>query len=135
MSRKTMIALAKAVALTSGLTVDAFAHGRGGEHGGGFGGRGHMGGCGGARIDSGFVSGFAGLHFGTALGLALFGLVLASVAGEAASDDEQGRKACMYDALTVCAKFIPDREQIANCLMVNREHISQTCRLLLARAH
>ena len=78
MSRKTMIALAKAVALTSGLTVDAFAHGRGGEHGGGFGGRGHMGGCGGARIDSGFVSGFAGLHFGTALGLALFGLVLAS---------------------------------------------------------
>jgi hypothetical protein len=135
MSRKTMIASAKAVALTSGLTVDAFAHRRGGEHGGGFGDGGHMGECGGARIDSGFASGFAGLHFGMALGLALFGLVLASVAGEAASDDEQGRKACMYDALTVCAKFIPDREQIANCLMVNREHISQTCRLLLARAH
>jgi hypothetical protein len=134
MSRKTMIASAKVVALTSGLIVDAFVHGRGGEHGGGFGGGGHMGGCG-ARIDSGFAPGFAGLHFGTALGLALFGLVLASVAGEAAADDEQGRKACMYDALTVCAKFIPDREQIANCLMVNREHISQSCRLLLARAH
>jgi hypothetical protein len=134
MSRKTMIASAKFVALTSRLIGDAFVHGRGGEHGGGFGGGGHMGGCG-ARIDSGFASGFAGLHFGTALGLALFGLVLASVAGEAAADDEQGRKACMYDALTVCAKFIPDREQIANCLMVNREHISQSCRLLLARAH
>jgi hypothetical protein len=134
MSRKTMIASAKVVILTDGLIVDAFVHGRGGEHGGGFGGGGHMGGCG-ARIDSGFASGFAGLHFGTALGLALFGLVLASVAGEAAADDEQGRKACMYDALTVCAKFIPDREQIANCLMVNREHISQSCRLLLARGH
>jgi hypothetical protein len=36
--------------------------------------------------------------------------------------------------LTVCAKFIPDREQIANCLMANRERISQSCRLLLSRA-
>jgi hypothetical protein len=41
----------------------------------------------------------------------------------------------MHDALTVCAKFIPDREQIANCLMANRERISQSCQLLLARAH
>jgi hypothetical protein len=80
-------------------------------------------------------SGFAGSHFGAALGLALFGLVLASFASKAAADDEQGRKACMYDALTVCAKFIPDREQIANCLMANRERISQSCRVLLARAH
>ena len=94
-----------------------------------------MGGFGGARIDSGFSSGFAGSHFGAALGLALFGLVLGSFAGKAATDDEQGRKASMYDALTVCAKFIPDREQIANCLMANRERISQSCRMLLARAH
>ena len=135
MLRKTMIASAKAVALTGGLTVDAFVHGRGGEHGGGFGGGGHMGGFGGARIGGGFGSGFAGSHFGAALGLALFGLVLASFAGKATADDEQGRKACMYDALTVCAKFIPDREQIANCLMANRERISQSCRLLLAHAH
>jgi hypothetical protein len=134
MLRKTMIVLAKAAALTSGLTVEAFAHGGGRGHGGGFGGGGHMGGFGGARIGSGFGSGFAGSHFGAALGLALFGLVLASF-GKAAADDEQGRKACMYDALTVCAKFIPDREQIANCLMANRERISQSCRVLLARAH
>jgi hypothetical protein len=99
MLRKTMIVLAKPAALTSGLTVEAFA------------------------------------HFGAALGLALFGLVLASFAGKAAGDDEQGRKACMHDALTVCAKFIPEREQIANCLMANRERISQSCRLLLAHAH
>ena len=135
MLRKTMIVLAKAAALTSGLTVEVFAHGGGRGHGGGFGGGGHMGGFGGARIGSGFGSGFAGSHFGATLGLALFGLVLASFAGKAADDDEQGRKACMYDALTVCAKFIPDREQIANCLMANRERISQSCRLLLARAH
>ena len=135
MLRKTMIVLAKAAALTGGLTVDAFAHGGGRGHGGGFGGSEHMGGFGGARIGSGFGSGFAGSHFGAALGLALFGLVLASFAGKATADDEQGRKACMYDALTVCAKFVPDREQIANCLMANRERISQSCRLLLAGAH
>ena len=68
------------------------------------------------------------------LALALSGLALAPVASKA-DDDQQGRKACMYDALTVCAKFIPDREQIANCLMANRERISQSCRMLLARAH
>ena len=135
MLRKTMIVLAMPTALTSGLTVEAFEHGGGRGHGGGFGGDGRTGGFGSLRIGSGFGSGFAGSHFGAALGLALFGLVLASFAGKAAADDEQGRKACMHDALTVCAKFIPDREQIANCLMANRERISQSCRLLLARAH
>src|SRR6202040_743432 len=75
MLRKTMIALAKPTARTSGLTVEAFAHGGGRGHGGGFGGGGHMSGFGGARIGSGFGSGFAGSHFGAALGLALFGLV------------------------------------------------------------
>ena len=135
MLRKTMIVLAMPTALTSGLTVEAFAHGGGRGHGGGFGGDGRTGGFGSLRIGSGFGSGFAGSHFGAALGLALFGLVLASFAGKAAADDEQGRKACMHDALTVCAKFIPDREQIANCLMANRERISQSCRVLLARAH
>jgi hypothetical protein len=47
MLRKTMIVLAKAAALTGGLTVDAFSHAGGRGHGGGFGGSGHMGGFGG----------------------------------------------------------------------------------------
>jgi hypothetical protein len=135
MLRTTMGVFVKAAALTSGLTVVAFTHRGGRGHWGGFRGSEHMGGFGGARIGSGFGCGFAGSHFGAALGQVLFGLVFASFAGKAAADDEQGRKACMYDALTVCAKFIPDREQIANCLMANREHISQSCRLLLAHAH
>jgi hypothetical protein len=62
MTRKTMIVLATAAALNSGLTVDAFAHGGGfggGHIGGGFGG-GHFGGSGrGPR----FGRGFAGSHF------------------------------------------------------------------------
>jgi hypothetical protein len=74
------------------------------------------------------------MKIGTALGLALLGLALAPVAGKA-DDDEQGRKACMYDALTVCARFVPDRERIASCLIANRERISQSCRLLLVHAH
>jgi hypothetical protein len=135
MFRKAMIVLAKSAALTSGMTIEAFAHGGGRGHGGGFGGGGHAGGIGDDRIGSGFGSGLAGSHFRAALGLALFGLVLASFADKAADDDEQGRKACMQDALTVCATFIPDREQIANCLMANRGRISQPCRRLLARAH
>ena len=74
------------------------------------------------------------MKIGTALGLALLGLALAPVAGKA-DDDEQGRKACMYDALTVCAQFVQDRERIASCLIANRERISQSCRLLLVHAH
>jgi hypothetical protein len=74
------------------------------------------------------------MKIGTALGLALLGLALAPVAGKA-DDDEQGRKACMYDALTVCAQFVPDRQRIASCLIANRERISQSCRLLLVHAH
>ena len=74
------------------------------------------------------------MKIGTALGLALLGLALVPAAGKA-DDDEQGRKACMYDALTVCAQFIPDRERIASSLIANRERISQSCRLLLVHAH
>ena len=44
MLRKTMIVLAKAAALTSGLTVEAFDHGGGRGHAGGFGGDGRTGG-------------------------------------------------------------------------------------------
>src|SRR5260221_12753662 len=60
MLRKTMIVLATAAALTSGLTADAFARGggAGGHGGGGFGG-GHGGGFGG-----GHAGGFGGGHIG-----------------------------------------------------------------------
>ena len=67
------------------------------------------------------------------LALALSALAFAPVAGKA-DDDQQGRKACMYDALTVCAQFIPDRQRIADCLMSNRTRISEPCRLLMVHA-
>jgi hypothetical protein len=67
------------------------------------------------------------------LALALFVLALAPSAGKA-DDDQQGRKACMYDALTVCAQFIPDRQRISDCLMSNRQRISEPCRLLIVHA-
>jgi hypothetical protein len=130
MLRKTIIVSANAAAPITECTVEATTRGRGRGHRGGFGGGGHMDGIGGAQIDFGF--GFAGSYFGTAIGLALFGLVLASFAGKAAEDGEQSRKACMYDALTVCAKFIPNREQIAGCLKANRERLSPSCQVYLA---
>jgi hypothetical protein len=74
------------------------------------------------------------MKMGALLASALFIVALAPIASKA--DDEQaGRKACMMDALTVCAKFIPDRERIASCLMTNRDRISESCRLLLVNAH
>ena len=74
------------------------------------------------------------MKMGALLASALFVVALAPIASKA--DDEQaGRKACMMDALTVCAKFIPDRERIASCLKSNSERISEPCRLLLVNAH
>jgi len=74
------------------------------------------------------------MKMGALLASALFVVALAPIASKA--DDEQaGRKACMMDALTVCAKFIPDRERIASCLMTNRDRISESCRVLLVNAH
>ena len=74
------------------------------------------------------------MKMGAPLASALFVVALAPIASKA--DDEQaGRKACMMDALTVCAKFIPDRERIASCLKSNSERISEPCRLLLVNAH
>jgi hypothetical protein len=69
---------------------------------------------------------------GTVLAFTLLGVALAPIAAKSADVDEQGRKACMYDALTVCAQYIPDRERIALCLMSNRERISEPCRVLIS---
>ena len=74
MLRKTMIVLATAAALTSGLTSDAFARGGGG----GFGGGGMHGGFGGAHIGGGFEGrsvAVRGHHGGTWRGFApVYGL-------------------------------------------------------------
>jgi hypothetical protein len=73
------------------------------------------------------------MKINAALALALFVLALGPVAGKA-DDDQQGRKACMYDALTVCAQYIPDRQRIADCLLSNRQRISEPCRLLIVHS-
>jgi hypothetical protein len=75
------------------------------------------------------------MKMGAVLAPVLFIVALAPLASKAADDEQAGRKACMMDALTVCAKFIPDRERIASCLMTNRDRISESCRLLLVNAH
>jgi hypothetical protein len=70
------------------------------------------------------------MKIGSALALAFLYLPLAPSAAMAV-DDQEGRKACMMDALTVCAEFIPDRDRIAACLMTNRDRISAPCRTLI----
>jgi hypothetical protein len=61
--------------------------------------------------------------------LALFGLVVSTVAARA--DSQQDQQACMNDAMTVCSQFIPDRERVAACLLSNRTRISAECRAAL----
>jgi hypothetical protein len=34
----------------------------------------------------------------------------------------------MGDAQTICGQFIPDREQVAHCLMANRSRVKPKCR-------
>jgi hypothetical protein len=75
------------------------------------------------------------MKMGVMLAPLLFSVALAPLASKAADDEQAGRKACMMDALTVCAKFIPDRERIASCLKSNSERISEPCRLLVVNAH
>ena len=59
------------------------------------------------------------MKMGARLAFALFRLCARADRGKA-DDDQADRKACMKDALTVCAKFIPDRERIAAACMTNQ---------------
>ena len=42
-----------------------------------------------------------------------------------------GKRACMKDAFTYCSDFIPNHEQVAECLIANQERISPACREML----
>ena len=64
----------------------------------------------------------------TMLALASLSLVIVSSPVIA---DESGQSACMQDAMSVCAAYIPDRERVASCLMSNRARISPACRSAL----
>jgi hypothetical protein len=49
-----------------------------------------------------------------------------------AQDQQQDdHYACMSDAMTVCGRYIPDRERVARCLMANRNRVSPACRVAL----
>ncbi len=62
---------------------------------------------------------------------ALLCLMLAPLAARA--DAQQDQDACMFDAQTFCGQFIPDRERVAHCLMVNKSKVSPACRVALKR--
>jgi hypothetical protein len=42
------------------------------------------------------------------------------------------RQACIGDAFHFCSSAIPDRDQVYNCLMDNRDRISAACRSVIA---
>ncbi len=64
-----------------------------------------------------------------AAALVLVSLLTSLFAVPSRADDDH--YACMSDAMTVCGRFIPDREQVARCLMANRNRISPACRVAL----
>lgn len=63
--------------------------------------------------------------------IALAFVGLASMPANATEQEDQA--ACMSDAMTVCAQFIPDRERVGTCLVANRSRISVACRTALSR--
>jgi hypothetical protein len=64
----------------------------------------------------------------TAVALALLGLAYSPAAVWA---DDSGQTACMQDAISICGQFIPNREQVAACLLSNRSHVTAACRSAL----
>jgi hypothetical protein len=66
----------------------------------------------------------------TTLAFASFCLAFAPIVAAAGAPENQ--QSCMYDAMTVCAQFIPNRDRVASCLISNRSRISEACRMALA---
>ncbi len=60
--------------------------------------------------------------------VALFAIGL-SCASARAEDGNQN--ACMQDAFSICGQFIPNREQVAACLISHRSKVSAACRSAL----
>jgi hypothetical protein len=71
------------------------------------------------------------------LTLALFCTALAPAVAKAEDQQNQNENqaACMSDAMTVCAQYIPDRQRVAGCLISNRNRVSAPCRAQLAHWH
>ena len=72
-----------------------------------------------------------GLRMSVRILLALGLFAVAIVPVTVMADEQQDQQACIEDAQTVCGQFIPDRDQVAHCLMVNSRKISLACRAAL----
>jgi hypothetical protein len=70
------------------------------------------------------------MKISTTLAFSLCCLAFAPIVVTASAQESQ--QSCMYDAMTVCSQFIPDRERVASCLISNRSRISEACRMALA---
>ena len=74
-----------------------------------------------------------------ALALATFCAALAPAAVRSQDSQSQypqsqeDKGACMADAFTVCAQFIPDRERVGTCLVANASRLSPACREAVKR--
>ncbi|HTZ01418.1 MAG TPA: hypothetical protein VMC05_03715 [Xanthobacteraceae bacterium] len=62
-----------------------------------------------------------------------FASLAAAIASGPVFAEESGQQACMQDAMSVCAAYIPNRERVASCLISNRSRISPACRSALKR--
>lgn len=66
-----------------------------------------------------------------AIGLAGLLSSLTLVPAAALADEQEDQQACIGDALAICSQFIPDREQVAGCLIANRSRVSPACQVAL----
>jgi hypothetical protein len=69
--------------------------------------------------------------------LALAGAAIAflinSRAGNAQDVEDATREACKPDALRLCGAYIPDVEQITNCMTTKFKQVSPACRAAMIR--
>jgi hypothetical protein len=55
-----------------------------------------------------------------------------STSGSAGAETFEERQACIGDAFQFCSSAIPNRDQVFNCLMDNRDRISAACHPVIA---
>jgi hypothetical protein len=67
----------------------------------------------------------------TTRSVVIFALFATAVSCVSAGAEDGDQNACMQDAFSICGQFIPNREQVAACLISHRSKVSAGCRSAL----
>ena len=60
--------------------------------------------------------------------LALLTATITPALAQSGPSEAVQRQACMGDALRLCSEYVPDRDQIRDCMAAQRDQLSPSCR-------